>query len=66
MGTTRGTWTLARVLGVIAGALAWAAAAIAYSQDGKVKFGLIAAGVFIAVLPFAASRGPKDPPASTP
>jgi hypothetical protein len=38
--------TLAKVLGLVACALAWTAALIAYLKDGQVKFGLIAAGIF--------------------
>ena len=32
-------WTASKILGVIAGALAWTAALISYSQDGRIKFG---------------------------
>ena len=64
MGVTRGTWNLARVLGLIAGVLAWVAALIAYLKDGEVKLGLIAAGIFIAAISFAAPTKPKDPPVS--
>jgi hypothetical protein len=47
--------TLAQILGLIAGALAWTAALISYSKTGDINFGLIAAGTFFAVMPFAAS-----------
>jgi hypothetical protein len=52
-------FTVSRILGVIAGALAWTAALISYSQDGQIKFGLLAAGVFAAAMPFAASGKTK-------
>jgi hypothetical protein len=54
--------TLARILGLIAGVLAWTAALIGYLDDHRVRFGLIAAGVFFAVMPFAAGKKPKEPP----
>ena len=64
MGSARGTWTLARALGVVAGLLAWVAALISYFRNGEIELGLIAAGIFIAALPFAASTRPKKPPDS--
>ena len=38
--------TLARILGLIAGVLAWTAALIGYLDNHRVNFALIAAGVF--------------------
>lgn len=64
MGAKGGIWTLARILGLIAGVLAWVAALIAYLKDGEVNLGLIAAGIFIAAISFAAPTKPKDPPVS--
>ena len=55
---------LAPVLGLIAGALAWAAALITYFKTGAIKWELIAAGVFVAAMSFAGWGKPKDPPAS--
>lgn len=55
--------SLAPVLGLIAGALAWTAAAITYFKTGAIKWELIAAGVFVAAMSFAGRVKPKDPPA---
>ncbi len=55
---------LAPVLGLIAGALAWTAAAITYFRTGAIKWELIAAGVFVAAMSFAGQGKPKDPPAA--
>ena len=44
---------LARALGIATLVLAWTAAAIEYSNSGEIRWALIAAGVFFAVMPFA-------------
>ena len=54
--------TLARILGLIAGVLAWTAALIGYLDNHRVNVALIAAGVFFAAAPFAAGKKPKPPP----
>ena len=49
---------LARILGVIVLVLAWTAAAIHYNNTGQIRWSLVFAGIFFAVLPFA-SGGTK-------
>ncbi len=51
---------VAITLGVTAGVLAWGAALITYIKSGEVKLGLIAAGLFFAVLPFSMKTGSKE------
>jgi len=54
---------LASILGIVTAFLAWTAAAVAYTRTGQIRWSLLAAGVFFAVLPFV-GRGarPGSPP----
>ena len=45
---------VARILGGVVLVLAWSAAAIEYSRSGRIQWALLAAGVFVAAMPFAA------------
>lgn len=50
---------LARILGILVGLLAWTGAAFAYYANGEIQWGLIAAGVFFAGIPFLLPARPK-------
>lgn len=56
------TGRLARILGIVAGLLAWTAVGVGYARSGELRWGLLAAGVFVAALPFIRSGGSTDTP----
>ena len=52
---------LALILAIVAAALAFIAAIIRYVEDGEVRWGLIAAAVFLLAFGFSAkSRTPRE------
>ena len=58
--TKEGSAKLTLILSIIAAALAFTAALIAYTNQGEVKLGLIAAGLFLLAFGFGArSRIPR-------
>jgi len=55
-------WTLPRILGLVAGVLAWIAALIRYNKTGEVNVSLIAAGAFFALIFFSLGGRSKGTP----
>jgi len=53
-------WTLPRILGLVAGVLAWIAALIRYNKTGEVNVSLIAAGAFFALISSRWAGAPRE------